>query len=148
MFDFHYKSLLSWYFNKSVDRYYQLRKQVNNIQFYFAKLTISVHLWNIAKFFESCRNVQKFNKKTEVSNLKRCCILFLILKRITTPDKKWIFFFQNRFVFVESLWNHWEIKIAYCAKLSQFRKTSVILSVFVKTFWNFFWWKIWQFVFF
>ena len=30
LFDFHYKSLLTWYFNKSVERYYPLRKQVHN----------------------------------------------------------------------------------------------------------------------
>ena len=88
MFDFHYKSLLSWYFNKSVDRYYQLRKQVHNIQYYFANLTRPAHLWNIANFFESCKNVQKFNTNTELLNLKRFYILFIILKRITTPDIK------------------------------------------------------------
>ena len=49
-----------------MDRYYQLRKQVHNIQFYFAKLTRPVHLCNIANFFESCKNIQTFNEKTGV----------------------------------------------------------------------------------
>jgi hypothetical protein len=33
-------------------------------------------------------------------------------------------------------------------KLAEFRKTSAISSIFIKTFWIFFWWKIWQIGFF
>ena len=41
-----------------------------------------------------------------------------------------------------------KVKSACCAKLAEFRKTSTILSIFIKTFWIICWWKIWQIGFF
>ena len=41
-----------------------------------------------------------------------------------------------------------KVKNACGAKLAEFRKTSAISSIFIKTFWIFFWWKISQIVFF
>ena len=88
------------------------------------------------------------------------CVLSLILSGLMFSggvfSKKWSLSFLN-FLSIEDhsiLYESWDVQLTFDAlinafsKLDEFRKMSTISSIFIKTFWTFLWWKIWQIDFF